>query len=122
MLGGQWFAHPGGFIDHRVHIVGGDDPITAGLSDFSVRTEQYYMHVDPSNQVLATTTFKGDQIASALAPYECPWIADCVMPVAWKRLWGKGHVFYSSMGHKITDFDVPEALEIIKRGMLWAAR
>ena len=122
MVGGQWVAHPGGFIEYEVNIVDRDDPITRGLGDFKLWTEQYYMHVDPSNQVLATTTFKGDQIASALVPYECPWITGCVMPVAWKRMWGLGRVFYSSMGHKITDFDVPEALEIIKRGMLWAAR
>jgi type 1 glutamine amidotransferase len=122
MVGGQWVAHPGGFIDYKVNIVDGEDPITAGLSDFTVWTEQYYMHVDPSNEVLATTTFGGDQVVSPTAPYECPWIADCVMPVVWKRRWGEGRVFYSSLGHKPEDFDVPEVLEIAKRGMLWASR
>ena len=58
MVGGQWVAHPGGFIDHEVNILDTDDPITAGLSDFKLHTEQYYMHVDPSNEVLATTTFR----------------------------------------------------------------
>jgi type 1 glutamine amidotransferase len=80
------------------------------------------MHVDPSNQVLAATTFKGDQQISRLVPYECPWIAGTVMPVVWKRMWGEGRVFFSSLGHKIDDFDVPEALEITRRGMLWASK
>ena len=71
------------------------------------------MHVDPSNQVLATTTFD--------ATYY-PWIAGTVMPVVWKRRWGEGRVFYSSLGHVRADFDVPEAREIMQRGMLWAAR
>ena len=122
MVGGQWVAHPGGFIDYRGDIVDRDDPITAGLSDFTVSTEQYYMHVDPGNQVLATTTFEGDQVVSRMAPYECPWIAGCTMPVVWKRRWGEGKVFYSSLGHKLDDFEVPEVLKIARRGMLWASR
>jgi len=100
-------------IDYRVRITQRDDPITKGLSDFDMHSEQYYMHVDPSNEVLATTTFRGDH---------CPWIDGAVMPVIWKRRWGAGRVFYTSLGHVAADFQVPEALEIVKRGLLWAAR
>ncbi len=112
MVGGQWVAHPGDIIDYTVNITRHDDPITQGLSDFQMHTEQYYMHVDPSNEVLATTTFS-TEIA--------PWVNGCVMPVVWKRMWGNGRVFYSSLGHKAHDFDVPEAREIQRRGILWAA-
>ena len=122
MVGGQWVAHPGGFIDYEVNILDTGDPITAGLGDFELHTEQYYMHVDPNNKVLATTTFKGDQPVGGRSPYDCPWIDGTVMPVVWKRTWGKGRVFYSSIGHKIEDLVVPEANTIIKRGMLWASR
>jgi len=113
MVGGQWVAHPGNVIDYTVHIVNHDDPITAGLADFTMHSEQYYLHVDPSNEVLATTTFGGEY---------APWIAGCVMPVVWKRRWDQGKVFYCSLGHKAHDFDVPEAREIVRRGMLWATR
>ncbi len=114
MVGGQWVSHPGGVIDYEVNILAEDDPIVEGLSDFKMHSEQYYMHVDPSNEVLATTTFSGE--------HGCEWIAGCVMPVAWKRRWGKGRVFYSSLGHVAADFEVPEAKEIIRRGMLWSSR
>lgn len=113
MVGGQWVAHPGNILDYEVNVVDHDDPITAGIPDFRIRSEQYYMHVDPSNRVLATTTFSG---------IEAPWVKGCVMPVIWKRMWGEGRVFYSSMGHGAKDFEVPEMLEIVKRGMLWASR
>ena len=113
MVGGQWVAHPGGVIDYEVNIVKPDDPIVAGLQDFKMKSEQYYMHVDPSNEVLATTTYTGERI---------PWIDGCVMPVVWKRMWGKGRVFFSSAGHVASDFDVPEAREIVQRGMIWASR
>ena len=106
MVGGQWVAHPGGIIKYRVHIVDHADPITAGINHFDMQSEQYYMHVDPSNHVLATTTFEFN---------------GCTMPVAWKRMHGKGRVFYSSLGHVAKDLDVPQAYAIITRGMLWAA-
>jgi len=112
MVGGQWVAHPGGVIPYRVHIRDHEDPITAGLSDFAMESEQYYMHVDPSNEVLATTTFGGSVH---------PWIEGTVMPVIWKRRYGKGRVFYTSLGHVAKDFSVPEALAFAQRGMRWAA-
>lgn len=113
MVGGQWVAHPGNIIDYAVNIVDHDDPITAGLDDFRVHSEQYYMHVDPSNEVLATTTFDGTYV---------DWIDGVTMPVVWKRRWGKGRVFYCSLGHVAADFDVPEVREIVRRGLLWAAK
>ena len=113
MVGGQWVAHPGGIIDYTVNIVNRTDPITAGLADFQMHSEQYYMHVDPSNEVLATCTFGGGS---------CPWIKGCVMPAVWKRRYGEGRVFYSSLGHVAADFEVEEARIIVERGMLWASR
>ena len=113
MIGGQWVAHPGGVIDYEVNIADPKDPITAGLTDFKMHSEQYYMQVDPNNKVLATTRFSGQ--------YD-RWIKDVVMPVVWKQPFGKGRVFYTSLGHVASDFDVPQAREIVKRGILWAAR
>jgi type 1 glutamine amidotransferase len=113
MVGGQWVAHPGNVIDYEVNVINHEDGITRGIPNFKMHSEQYYMHVDPSNEVLATTIFD-----SPLAP----WVKGCVMPVVWKRRWGDGRVFYSSLGHVAKDFDVPEAREIQLRGMMWAAR
>ena len=112
ICGGQWVAHPGNVIDYRVDITRLDDPVMQGLSSFAYHSEQYYMHVDPSNEVLATTTFSGEH---------APWIDGVVMPVVWKRRHGKGRVFYSSLGHVAAEFQVPEMKTILHRGMLWAA-
>ena len=112
MVGGDWVAHPGGIIDYTVQITGRDDPITAGLRDFAIRSEQYLMHVNPNNTVLATTTFSGAHD---------PWIEGSTMPVVCKKHHGNGRVFYTSLGHSRADFDVPEALAIVQRGMLWAS-
>ena len=114
MVGGQWVAHPGDMVEYEVNIVKKNDPIVAGITDFKMHSEQYYMHVDPSNEVLATTTFSGEY---------AEWTKGCIMPVIWKRMWGKGRVFYTSLGHNASDFNrVPEIGEIIRRGMLWASK
>lgn len=112
MVGGQWVSHPGNIISYTVNITDKNDPVTRGLKDFDMRSEQYYMHIDPNIKVLATTTFSGEHDF---------WIEGAVMPVVWKKQYGKGRVFYSSLGHVASDFDVPEALEIMKRGIRWAA-
>ena len=113
MVGGQWVAHPGGVIPYTVNILDHGDPVMAGLTDFEMNSEQYYMHVDPGSKVLATTTLSGEH---------CAWIEGCVMPAVWKRPYGQGRVFYSSVGHVAADFEVDEARIIVQRGMLWASR
>ncbi|MFA7691889.1 MAG: ThuA domain-containing protein [Candidatus Hydrogenedentes bacterium] len=113
MVGGQFVEHPGGIIPYTVHIDRPQDPVMEGIRDFQMRSECYYMHVDPSNEVLAHTVLTGDVY---------PWIQGCVMPVVWKRPYGAGRVFYSALGHVAADFDVPQCFDIMKRGMLWAAR
>ena len=113
MVGGQWVAHPGNIIDYRVDITRPDDPVMAGVNGFAYRSEQYYMHVDPANEVLATTTFTGDHAS---------WIDGVTMPVVWKRKHGKGRVFYSSLGHVSAEFQVPEMATILRRGINWAAQ
>ena len=113
MCGGQWVAHPGNIIDYRVNIRQRHDPVMQGIEDFDYRSEQYYLHVDPSNQVLATTTFSGAH---------ADWIDGVVMPVVWKRRHGEGRVFYSSLGHVASEFEVPQMRTILRRGMVWAAR
>jgi type 1 glutamine amidotransferase len=113
MTGGQWVAHPGNIIDFRVNITQPDDPVMQGVGDFDFRSEQYYMHVDLANHVLATTTFSGEHAA---------WTKGVVMPVVWKRQYGAGRVFYSALGHVAAEFQVPQMRTILQRGMNWAAK
>ena len=112
MVGGAWAAHPGGVIDYRVQVTNRSDPITRGLADFDMKSEQYYMLVDPNVEVLAVTTFSGKY---------APWIEGAVVPVVWKKMYGQGRIFYTSLGHVASDFSVPEARTIVERGLLWAA-
>ncbi|ODT58472.1 MULTISPECIES: ThuA domain-containing protein [Paracoccus] len=113
MTGGQWVAHPGDLLDYRVQITAPDDPIMQGVGDFDYHSEQYYLHVDPGIDVLATTTFDGTH---------APWTKGTAMPVVWKHRFGAGRVFYSALGHNAAELDHPQAQTILRRGLTWAAR
>ncbi len=116
MTGGQWVSHPGGDgIEYTVNICHGSSPITEGLSDFPVKSEHYYLHIDPAIEVLATTRFPS-------VSYYHISNKTVDMPVAWTKFWGNGRVFYTSLGHHDDVFDnSPNAAILMKRGMLWAA-
>ena len=113
MVGGQFVKHPGGQVTYTVNIESENDPITVGIKDFSLHTEQYYMHIDPNLEVLASTKFSGIHDS---------WIKGAVVPVVWKKLYGKGRVFYNSIGHSKETFEIPEVWTLIKRGVVWAAQ
>lgn len=111
-VGGQWVAHPGDILDYQVELLTGHE-ITAGISDFAIRSEQYYLHIDPAVEVLATTTFDGEHD---------PWLKGTVMPVAWTKQFGTGKVFYCSLGHVNADFELEEAALLVEQGLVWATR
>jgi len=113
MVGSQFVGHPGNIIDYTVDIAQPDHPLVKGLGSFAMHSEQYYMHVDPGVNVLATTTFSGEHFAD---------VKGVVMPVAYTKRWHAGKVFFCALGHEPKDFDVPECREMIIRGLLWAAR
>jgi len=113
LLGGQFVAHPGGDSTEYTVNFQGNDPITEGLIDVSVTSEQYYLLIDPAVKILATTLIDGADM---------PWLKNTVMPVAWKRNWGKGRVFYCSLGHSVKSLSDPSIIEMLKRALLWAGR
>jgi len=116
ITGGQFIHHPREFVDYEVRPAPGREshPLVAGTGTYAVRTEQYYVHVDPSVDVLAVTDYVEDP--------EMPEASGRVMPVVWTRGWGAGRVFATTVGHKPDDHDVPGVRETIMRGLIWATR
>ncbi|WP_037913974.1 ThuA domain-containing protein [Actinacidiphila yeochonensis] len=114
LTGGQFLHHPPGFVEHTVHVVPerSGHPVVAGLSDFAVDTEQYWVATDPDIDLLATTVFPADERRDH----------PVAMPAVWTRRHGAGRVFVSAIGHKTDDFDVPEVRALTERGLLWASR
>jgi type 1 glutamine amidotransferase len=106
MVGGQWVAHPGNDgVTYTVRIKDRGHQLTEGMDDFVVVSEKYYMHVDPAIHVHAVTDF-----------------GDVEMPVVWTKTYGAGKVYYNSLGHQANIVRMPETLELMRRGLLWATR
>jgi type 1 glutamine amidotransferase len=115
ITGANWVAHPGGDgTKYRVNIISRSNPLAEGIGDFDVSSEQYYLHTDPANEVLATTRFP-----TVKWYHSANGEAD--VPQVWTRKWGYGRVFYNALGHHNDVFDIPEAWELMRRGLLWAA-
>jgi type 1 glutamine amidotransferase len=116
MTGGNWVSHPGNDGTHyTIHICNSSSPIVEGIKDFAVSSEQYYLHVDPAVEVLATTRFPvADGLHSANGSFD--------MPQVWTKRWGKGRVYYNALGHQPDIWDIPEAATLMRRGLIWAAR
>ena len=114
LTGGQFLMHPPGFVHHTVDLVPAraGHPVIAGLTDFAVHTEQYWVATDPDIDVLATVTFPAGEDRGQ----------PVVMPAVWTRTRGAGRIFVSAIGHKADDFDVPEVRALTERGLLWASR
>ncbi|MCP2164176.1 ThuA domain-containing protein [Goodfellowiella coeruleoviolacea] len=116
LTGGQFLAHPGGFIDHEVLICPNrtDHPIVRGFDRLVLHTEQYWVFSDAGNDVLATTTVAADA--------DTPWHTPITVPAIWTRRWGAGRVFVSTIGHHVPDLVLPDVRTITERGLLWASR
>jgi len=115
MTGGNWVAHPGGDgVDYTVEITDRESPLTQGIADFTVSSEQYYLHVDPAAQVLAQTRFP------TATWYHAP-NGPVAMPVAWTKRWGLGRVYYNALGHKAEVIASGAPHEMLRRGLLWAS-
>ena len=116
MTGGSWVSHPGNAeVTYKVNISNSSSLITVGIEDFQITSEQYYMHVDPAIEVLATTRFP---VADGLHVPN----GQVDIPQVWTKRWGKGRVFYNALGHQPDTWDIPEALVLMRRGLRWAAR
>jgi type 1 glutamine amidotransferase len=118
MTGGQWVAHPGNDgISYAININRSvSHPITDGMPDFEVQSEQYYMHTDPGNLVLATTDFPNPAA-------DGPHVANpCKMPQVWTKMYGSGRVFYNALGHHRDVLEAAHPRELMRRGFLWAAK
>jgi type 1 glutamine amidotransferase len=129
LIGGQFACHPrkhpdewvagspaNAYVPYRVNMlpVAREHPITAGIDDFDLVTEQYWVLSDDYIDVLATTTQK-------VRAWD-PWHREVTSPAVWTRRWGQGKIFVATPGHSLDILENPSVRTIVERGLLWASR
>ena len=116
MAGVNWVAHPGGdAVPYILKIEDRSHPLVAGAPDFDLKSEQYYLDVDPANHVLATTRFP-------TVSWYHSHNGSVEVVVAWTRSWGHGWVYYNALGHKQNMIASGPAYDMIDRGLIWAGQ
>ncbi|WP_159621199.1 ThuA domain-containing protein [Ruania rhizosphaerae] len=125
LVGGQFATHPSrpaeqcegeqhdNYLPHRVNVIS-DHEVVAGIEDFDLDTEQYWVLTDDLIDVHATTTHPARE--------DQPWHREVTCPAVWTRDWGEGRVFVATPGHSVDVLEHPSVRTIIERGLLWAAR
>ncbi len=128
LIGGQFACHPGkhpdeltggqpdNYVPYTVNMLpaAADHPITRGIGDFDLVTEQYWVLTDEYIDVLATTTQK-------VREWD-PWNREVTSPAIWTRQWGQGRIFVATPGHNTDVLKDSNVRTIIERGLLWASR
>ena len=113
LVGSQFVCHPGDFVDYEVNIIDKHHEIVDGINNFKVFSEQYFLHIDPSINIIASTKFTKEY-------HE--WIDDVEMPVAYTKSWGNGKVFHCSIGHYLKDFENENVVKLIIQGINWTTK
>ena len=116
LLGAQFTSHspqqPGDF-----HVEDPKSPLTKGLPSVFRRTDEWYAFATnprdkPGFHILITADEK------SYTPGRSTMGAD--HPMAWWHCVGKGHVFYSALGHGGMMYAEPVILQLYGNAMTWA--
>jgi type 1 glutamine amidotransferase len=128
LIGGQFACHPGkhpdertgeqsdNYVPYTINMLpeAAHHPITKGINDFDLVTEQYWVLADDYIDVLATTRQK-------VREWD-PWNREVTSPAIWTRQWGNGRIFVATPGHHVDILQDTNVRTIIERGLLWASR
>ncbi|HEX4809281.1 MAG TPA: ThuA domain-containing protein [Bryobacteraceae bacterium] len=118
MIGGYFDGHPWSVFEAPVIVEDPNFPGMQGLPhEFTIRDE-IYQHKDFSRanvHVLA-------RLDASKLDMSKPNIhrTDKDFPVAWAKIYGKGHVFYSTFGHTDESWDDPRVQKMYLGAIRWA--
>ncbi|MBI1940214.1 MAG: ThuA domain-containing protein [Acidobacteria bacterium] len=117
MIGGYWSVEPprsghGELHSFQVKIINRDHPITRGMKEIFVATDELYhrMRMQPGANVLATAF--DDLKIGGTGKDE---------PILWTVSYGKGRVFHTTLGHNLAAMHEEGFKASFLRGTEWAA-
>jgi len=120
MLGGRFDEHPWGISDATVVV---DDPSFPAMRKFPSRSvfhDEHYQLKDFSRDRVHVLAHLDASTLDLHAPLVHRRDGD--FPVAWTKTYGKGRVFYSTLGHEDTAWDNPAIQQMYFEALRWALR
>ncbi|MDN5202239.1 ThuA domain-containing protein [Fulvivirgaceae bacterium BMA10] len=117
IIGAEFIRHPP-IHEFKVNITQPDTDITMNLPDFDIYDEMYFFKsIKPDINILMTSTYEGDDVSGQ--DWENNFGKSKSTPVTWTRKYGKGKVFYTSLGHSIGAVTNRYFQQVILNGLLW---
>jgi uncharacterized protein len=120
MLGGRFDEHPWGITDATVVVDDPGFPAMKGFPLISVRNDEHYQLKDFSRdrvRVLAHLDASKLDLRKPLVHR-----TDGDFPVAWAHEYGKGRVFYSTLGHSVQSWDDVALQQMYVNAITWSLR
>jgi len=118
MLGGRFDEHPWGITDGTVVV---DDPTFPAMRHFPARVvvhDELYQLKDFSRAKLHVLAHLDASKLDLTRPLVHRTDGD--FPVAWTKMYGKGRVFYSILGHDADDWDTPLLQQMYLQAIRWS--
>jgi type 1 glutamine amidotransferase len=116
MLGGRLAGHPWGFMDETLVI---EDPHFPGMQQLprilSLYHESYEIKELSREKVDVLMRLDTSKLDMSRAQRK-----DGDFPQAWAKTYGKGRVYYNSLGHDVTTWDDPAIQKMYFEAIKWA--
>lgn len=118
LLGGRFDEHPWGITEATVVV---EDPQFPAMKHFPLRgvvRDEHYQTKDFSRGKIRVLA----RLDPASVDLSNPRVhrTDADFPVAWAHQYGKGRVFYSTLGHAAENWDVPLVQTMYLEALKWA--
>ena len=113
VVGGRFIGHARGTSALRITFVDRMHPITAGINDFETTDEEYCHELEPTvaRHVLGRFVARPPKSVCPDGPNE----------MMWTREFGRGRVFYNSLGHNVATWENEAWQRLVIQGIQWAA-
>jgi len=105
MVGGRFAGHGGGKF--QVVILDHEHVITKPMADFEIQDETYRHRYHPESEKLLHHLIRCNRGKEQQS-------------MAWVRPYGKGRMFYTSLGHGTPAWKNPAFQRLVVRGLYWA--
>jgi len=120
MIGGYYDEHPWGTFDAPVIV---EDPTFPGMqafpAAFTIRDEIYQMKNYSRDKLRVLMRLDPTKLDMANKNMHRK---DGDFAVTWAKMYGKGRVYYTTLGHPVETWDRPDMRQMITEGIKWALK
>ncbi|MEP6833027.1 MAG: ThuA domain-containing protein [Gemmatimonas sp.] len=117
LMGGRYDGHPWGSAPGTLINEDPTFPATKHFAGTFPMTDEFYQTMEYSREKMRVL-LRLD--VSKMPPNTGVHRTDGDFPLAWAKMYGKGRVFYSSLGHAAATWDIPDVSKMYFEALKWS--